>query len=258
MEFKRIRTFERKFYRVCVSEQDLNRISRILARLAENEDKKVRIRVEPSDGKEIFESHDPDFFLCDEMPREVRLVSIKYRHYNEPVECDISFETCQSVPVELSVKGSGPIVSELIADLNQELETKQIWGQNLWRMAGSFWFGFGVAILLAGLIYTIFDLWLDFWVSLNPEFDGSDTHITISVIGYSATIAMGISGVFWIGDVIRKLLPPIQFIGRISDPNAKGRRIIFWVSTLILLPLVISFMPDLAYSLFRLLFTVNL
>ena len=256
VEFERIKTLEGRYNRIRVSEEDVFRFAKTIARFAKNDDENFKILVESSDGKEIFISHDPEFFLCDEMPTEIRLVSIEYSCYKTSTECTLKFNVSANSPVELRVKGSGPEILGLFSDLEKEFASKQIFGHRILDVADRYWFGLGLSALLAAAIYFIFDVWLDFWNNTFPEFGGSVTQITISSVGWSAILITIITGPLWIENATKKFISPIEFYGRISDPGAKSRKIRIYFFTIILLPLLISFMPSVAFNLFSLVLDV--
>ncbi|MYA35421.1 MAG: hypothetical protein F4030_07175 [Gammaproteobacteria bacterium] len=257
MDFERIKSLEGRYNRIRVSEEDIARIAKIMAKFAKNEDEEIDIRVESSDGKEVFRSHDPEFFLCDEMPREIRYISIAYSCFQTPTKCELTFDVSEYKPAILEVRGSGAEIPGIFSDLEKELVDKQIFGYRILNIADRFWFGLGLSALLAAAIYLIFDLWLDFWASMYPEFWGSDIHITLNVIGWTAIFLTIVTGIFWIEYATKKLISPIQFTGKISDPGARGRKVRLLMFTALLLPLIISFMPSVVFNLFNLLFGVS-
>ena len=258
MEFKRIKSIERKFYRVRVSEGDLARLAKKIENATNSEGKQIVIRIETADGKEIFTCHDPDFFRSDEMPGEIRSVSIKYNHYDEPIDCSLSFVTGTSGSVKLSVEGGAPEVPGLFEDLEKALKEKRVFGHTLVVVADKFWFVLALSLFVAAFIYLIFDLWLDFWSDLVPDFGGSRAHTTIALVGWVTIMLTIMSGAFWGEAVTKKLLTPVQFTGRISDPSTKSRKVKYWVVTLVLLPLVVGVFADAIYEIFKLLLAANL
>lgn len=251
MEFKRIKTLEGRYNRIRVSEEDVSTIAKIITKFAKNEDGELEILVESSDGKDVFVSCDPEFFLCDEMPTEIRLISIKYSCYKTSVNCTLKFDVRNNYPVELKVKGSGPEILELFSDLEKKLVSYQIFGHRILDVADRYWFGLGLSALLAVAIYFLFNFWLNFLDNTFPEFGGSVTNITILSVGWLAIIITLATGPIWLEIAIKKLISPIQFYGRISDPGTKGRKFRIGFLTLILIPLFIAFMPDVAFDLFR-------
>ncbi len=257
MYFERTKAFERRFNFIRINENDIARIANIITKYAKNGDSKIDIVVKSSDGKEVYKSDDSGFFLCDDMPREIRFISIKYFNLEESLECTLIFDTRWNKPVELNVSGSEPGVPGLFLDLEKALISKQIFGYKILDIADRFWFGFGLSLLLASVIYFVFDIWLDFLVNTLPNFEGSTTHITIGGIGWSAIIVTIMTGLTWIEHAIKKLFSPIQFSGQISDPSAKARKIRFWVFAVVLIPLTISVMPNVAFILFDLVFDIN-
>lgn len=253
MEFERIKTLEGRYNRIRVSEEDVSTIAKIITRFAKNEDGEFEILVESSDGEDVFVSRDPDFFLCDEMPTEIRLILIEYSCSKTSVNCTLEFDVGNNYPVELKVKGSGPEILELFSDLEKKLVSNQIFGHRILDAADRYWLVFGLSALLAVAIYFLFDLWINFLDNTFPDFGGSVTKSTIQSVGWSAILITLLTGPIWLYIAIKKLISPIQFYGRISDPGAKGRKFRIGFLTLILLPLFIAFIPDVAFDLFRLL-----
>ena len=258
MEFERTKVFEEQYNLIRVNEEDIARIAKIIEKHTKNGDNKINIVVKSSDGKDVYKSHDLRFFLCDEMPRYVGLISIIYSNYKDSLKCSLILDTRRSKPVELIVSGSDSRVSALFLDLEEELVAKQVFGHKILDVADKFWFGFGLSLLLAAAIYFVFDTWLDFFVETLPGFERSSTHITIGGIGWTAIFVMATTGFIWIEHVIKKIFSPIQFSGKISDPSAKARKIRFWLFTAILLPLIIGIMPDVAFGLIDTMFELSL
>ena len=254
VDFERTNAFEGKYNGIQINEQDITRIANIITNYTANEGNKIDIRVESSDGKEVYTSYDPNFLLCEAMPREIRLVSIESVNDEESVKCSLIFDTRRNEPVKLSVTGSGSGVHVLFSDIDKELVAKQIFGYKILDIADRSWFVVGLSLLLAAVVYFVFDTWLDFLVNTFPDFKDSTTHIIIRTIGWSATLLVFMNGVFVVENVIKKLISPIQFSGQISDPSTKARKIRFWLFTSILVPLIIGFMPGLVFRLFNLVF----
>jgi len=240
VNFERITVFEGRYNCICLSGEDISKIARILARHAENEGGRIKASVESADGKDIFTSHDPDFFLCDDMPEEVRLISIKNSNYAASTRFDLTFDASNYKPVMLSVKGDRSETYRLFYDLEKEIVAKQTFGYWVLDIVDKFWFGFGLSGLFAIAIFLTFDFFLTYWSAIFPEFRGSAAHIGAQRIGWSTILVMIMTGVFWIPKSIKKLIPPIQFFGRISDPYAKSRKIRIWAFSAIFLPITIS------------------
>lgn len=257
MKFTRIKSFERKFFRVSVSEEDLVRLAKRIANATNSEGKQISIRIETADKKEVFTCADPEFFRSDDMPGEISSVAIAYHHYDEPVKCSLSFDTGTSGLVRLRVEGAAPEVPGLFEDLERVLNEKRIFGHALVTVAERTWFAFTLPPFFAALIFLVFDLWLDLWSDLDPEFGGSNAHLAISGVGWAAILLTIISGAYWAETVTKKLLTPVHFTGRISDPTTKSRRRRFWVVTLVLMPLIVGVIASAAYELFKWWLAVN-
>ena len=258
MEFKRTKSIKRKFYRVRVSEGDLARIAKIIGNAINDEDNQIDISIESADGEEVFTCHDPDFFRSDEMPREIRSASLSFYDFDEPFKCNLSFKTGTTGSVELSVEGGAQEVPPLVEDLEKALNEKQVFGHALVSVSDKYLFAFSVSLLIAFSIYFVFDYWLNFWIDRFPQFEGSSTHLTISNVGWAAIMLSILTAPFCAEAVTKKLLAPVQFTGQISDPTAKGRQAIFWVVTLVLLPLAVGFLSSALYEIFKLWLTANL
>ena len=257
MQYTRIKSFKKKFFRVAVSEDDLVRFAKKIANASSSEDKQISIRIETSDKKEVITCRDPEFFRSDEMPGQIRSASITYYHYNEPIECRLSFETGTSGSVGLSVEGSDPQVPGLFQDLENAIKEKRLFGYALVDITDRFWFALVLPICVAALIYLIFDLWLDLWKELVPEFGGSNTHLVISGVGWISILLTIMSGALWAETLTKKLLTPVQFTGRISDPNTKSRKRILLLITLFLLPLVVGLITSATYEIFNWWLAIN-
>ena len=252
MDFKRIKSIERKYYRVRINDGDLTRLAKIMANATVSEDKQIVIRIETTDGNEVFTCHDPEFFRSDDMPGEICSVSIKYSHYDERIDCRLSFMTGTSGSVKLSVEGSAPEVPGVFEDLEKVVKEKQILGQAFVRAANTYWYALIFSLLAAMFTFLVFDLWIDLWRDINPEFDGSYAYRTISGIGWGAILLTICLGPLSAEYFTNKILPPVQFTGRISDPDAKSRKRIIWVVYLIFLPLLVGVLASAAYEIIKL------
>lgn len=253
MEFKRTKSIDKEFYRIRVNEGDLTRLAKIMANRTNGDGKQVVIRIETSDGNEVFTSHEPEFFRSDEMPEQIRSVSIKYSHNDESIECRLSFVTGSSGSVKLHLEGDAQEVSGLLADLEKTLKEKRLFGSALLRVADKFWYVMTFSLFVAALILLIFELWLNFWSGLVPDFRGSDTYSTIVEFGWVIILVTIVTGPFWAEATTKKFLTPVEFTGQLSDPDAKNRKRRVWVVTLVLLPLVVGVLGNAAYEIFRLL-----
>lgn len=247
MEYTRIRSFQKKFFRVSVSEEDLVRLAKKIAGVIDSQDDKIRIRIETADKKEVFSCNDPDFFRSDDMPAEIAAVSIAYPHYDS-IMCKLSFVTGTFGSVELSVEGVAPEVPALFQDLEKVLDAKKIFGHALVNRAEKARFRLTFSVLGAAFVFLVFDVWLDLWKNLDPNFGGSNAHMAVGGVGWTAILMTIASEAFWAETVTKKLLMPVQFTGRISDPATKSRRRRFWVITVVLFPLVIGVIASAIYE----------
>ena len=257
MNYTRIKSAEKKFFRVSVSEEDLARFAKKIANAINSEGKQISIRIETADKKEVFMCNDPEFFRSDEMPVEISSVAIAYQHYDEPLKCELSFKTGTSGSVGLRVEGTAPEVPGLFEDLANALNEKRIFGHALVAVAEKAWFVFTLPLIISAFIFLIFDLWLDLWRDLVPEFGGSNTHVVIAGVGWFACVLTLFSGSFWAEAFTKKFLTPVQFTGRIADPTAKHRRKHILAFTLVLLPLIVGVIASAAYEAFNWWLSVN-
>ena len=240
IEFTRIKSIERKFFRVRVSEEDLARFARRIAGSVNSNDNKISIRIESAEQEEVFRTHDPGFFQSDAMPLMVHYVSISLSHYNEPIDCTLRFRTGPSGSVDLSVQGSDPNIPTLVEDIANDLKQKQIIGHSLVKTAGRSWFALVVPPVLAVLTYFVFDWGLDLRLAQVPEFKDSSAYTAIVAIGWSTILLTILAGPPFAEGLVKRYLTPVEFTGRISDPRSKSRKTIFWLVTFVMVPLLVS------------------
>ena len=257
-EFVRKKKFQREFIRVCLGEQDLASLARRISKTMETEPGEITIEVETADGQDSFESNDPAFFTSDDMPTNIKNVSISYNDYSAPITCTLTnrwrWQSSQMVhgSFMLSVEGTGHEVEQLFRDLERDLAARQVFGQWLLLARYKTWAWFLVSMISAAAMYSVFDIVLDLWALLQPEFRKSTLNQVMTVIGFVMTSVSLFGGPVWFYKTIGKYLPPVEFTGRLAGRNTLGQKTFYWVAILFLAPIFVNIFSKLLLDIIRL------
>ena len=255
-EFVRKKKFQREFIRVCLSEQDLASLARRISKTMETEPGEITIEVETADGQDSFESNDPAFFTSDDMPKNIENVAISYSDYSAPIKCELTNHYQRSQKVHgsfmLTVEGTGQGVEQLFRDLESDLAARQVIGQWLLLVKDKFWADFLVSMFSAAAMYSVFDIVLDLWALLQPEFRMSTLHQVLTGIGFVMIFVSLFGGPVWLYKTIEKHLPPVEFTGRLAGRNTLGQKPFYWVAILILVPIFVNIFSELLLDIIRL------
>ena len=154
----------------------------------ETEPGEITIVVETADGQDSFESNDPAFFTSDDMPTNIKNVAISYDDYSAPITCKLTNRWQISRKVHgsfmLSVEGTGHGVEQLFRDLESDLAARQVFGQWLQLVKDNIWAWLLVSMFSAAAMYSVFDIALDLWALLQPEFRLSTVNQVMAGIGF--------------------------------------------------------------------------
>ncbi len=178
------------------------------------------------------------------MPTNIKNVAISYSHHCAPITCELSNHNPFSQKVRgslmLSVKGTGHGVEQLFRDLERDLAARQVFGQWLLLAKDKFWAFFLVGMFSAAAVYSVFDIALDLWALLHPEFRMSTGHLVMTGIGFAVVFFSLFGGPVWFKDAIEKHLPPVEFTGRLAGRKTLGQRTFYWVAIFFLVPIFVN------------------
>lgn len=245
VDFTRYKTLKQDFVRVSIDETDLARFARTIRDAVkdyedEGAEGEMDIEVATADQEEVFRTDCPDFFESENMPATIRSVSVSYHQYEPSIACSISFSAGPEGSASLSAKGTDARVTGLFYDLVKRVRAKQVFGQRLTQVLDKSWFALLLGMLVAFAVYSAFDVLLSLLVAYSPEFKGSSTYSIIVSIGWGAVLL----GLLMGGDPLVRLLkqcfPPVEFTGRLSDPQMIRRSRIVRTATTILIPIVLN------------------
>ena len=256
-EFVRRKNFRREFIRVCLNERDLESLARRMSNTIDDDNGETKIVVETADGHDSFESKDPDFFTSDDMPTEIKTVTISYRHNEASIRCKLSndvemFSQKVSGSLRLSVSGEGQGVEQLFRDLERDLAARQIFGQWLLLAREYFWSMALIGVFSAATVFSAFDVALNSWAQFHPEFWGSSGHQVLVSIGGMVMLFSLIAGPILYSRTVHKYLPPIEFSGRLVGRKTMARKTLLWIAVLGVLPIFINIFSGLLLDIVRL------
>ena len=254
VDFTRHKTLKLDFVRVSVDETDLARFAgTIRDAVKDYEDEgaegEMDIEIATADQEEEFRTGCPEFFESNNMPAAIRSVSISYSQYEPHIDCELSFSSGSGGSASLSARGTDARVTGLFYDLAKQVKAKQVFGQRLTRVLDKPWFTVLLAMLVAFAVYSAFDVLLSFLAAYSPEFKESSTYSTIISIGWGAVLLCLLMGGYPIIRLLKQCFPPVEFSGRLSDPQMIRRSRIVWTTTTILLPIVLNLLSDLLIEL---------
>ena len=227
----------------------------------ETEPGEITIVVETADGQDSFESNDPAFFTSDDMPSNIKNVAISYNDYSAPITCKLTHHWQLSQKVYgsfmLSVEGTGHGVEQLFRDLGKDLAARQVSGQWLLLAKDKIWAWLLVSMFSAAAVYSVFDIALDWWALLHPEFRMSTVYLVMNRMGIAMVILSFFGGPVWFYKAIEKHLPPVEFTGRLAGRNTLGQRTFYWVAILFLVPIIVNIFSVLLLDIVRLWLTAG-
>jgi hypothetical protein len=241
-EFTRQKSLSRQFYRVVLNENDLNRLSTIVNTLVERFGNTIEITIVSADGEETITTNSPDFFVSPDMPPHIQSVKISYSHrLRAPVNCEVELASNSHSGAKVSVYGEeSEIVSGIFHELERELLQREALGVMMSKHSKSLGLAFIIAFLTGLAIFSTFDFILDALAVSVPNFDGSNLHNVLQLIGWGLMFFNAITVPVWLGNLVERTWPAVEFTGRLSDPNTVSRSRVIWVFGIILLPIVIN------------------
>ncbi len=239
--FTRRQALSRDFPPVRLDERVLRDIARIVASVSNRHEKlELNITVIAANGRDVFETADPDFFLSEDMPTHLRAVIINCRHYSESTECKVSLNDRFYPGARVEVKGTDPTeVSGVFGELCHVFES---------RLTGLAWLrvkdpgvtsSFAVALLAAVLLWLTALPILRLVARSHPE-------IWMVVRQTSPVTTAALLALCWgfvsfpVIAALKRAFPLVEFAGALSDEGKKERRRLVWWSSFVLLPLLLN------------------
>ena len=239
VDFTRRKSLESEFAGIRITENDLASIARAVQKVSSDYDGAPNIRIITADREEAYKTESPEFFESGQMPTQIDSVSINYTHYQNPIECSISFSAGPDGFAKLSVEGTDPKVADLFHDLNREIGSKAVFSTKLVKFLDSIWAHIILNPLVALAVYSLFDATLDFASARYPAFEGSTGHYAIGLAGWIAVFAALVLGGFPIVRNFKRCFPKLEFSGRLSDRYTRKRTVLVWIFSGIVLPILL-------------------
>jgi hypothetical protein len=256
-EYVRHKALSREFGRIRLSENDLFRISKIIEDLAIANNGTPSIEIISGDGEETYKARSSDFFISNDIPSEISSVKINFSKYDSPVSCTAYFSSQPSRHAQVQVDGTDTnSVVAVFHELERALKPRETIGSKFFLMLeNNSFLGFMAfltyAVITAATIYSIFDVPLNIMIKANKEFVKTDTYKAIVSIGWICVFSLPWVGGFIIENKIKKYFPPIEFDGRISDPNKPSRKTMIVFLSFIIVPIVINVISTILIEAFK-------
>ena len=227
--FVRHKHLESKYFRILVDERLLNQLAKRVCEHTSSHGEHLEIKILCLNETDEFHSKDASFFLSEDLPTQIKSISISYRHYKAPITCSIKIGSETTIwgatYSSITVEGSDPHVSGLFQDLSNEIEQRRVWGASLPSIINSFVFAGVCLIALMASLYFTFDWILDSIADTAPEFKDSQLHLILSGVCLLVTIlpAFLLSSII---DLISNLVPSVIFGGRLSESRTTNLTVI--------------------------------
>ncbi|MDE0455550.1 MAG: hypothetical protein OXJ63_09620 [Gammaproteobacteria bacterium] len=257
MAFERIKSLKATFVRIGLNQNDLATLAQKIDEVGADRQGKLNIKIKSADEEDTYQTDDPGFFCSRKMPARIGSIKISYRHYKESIECSLSFGDSWRKDIELSVEGTDSQVTELFHDLKKEIENKRIWGKFLFLAAEKLQYLLIGAVLVAAGTYSIFDIVLDSWAALHPDFRGSTAHLVIGSICWAIVLVGTMTSPIWIEQAVKKSLPPIEFSGNLSGNLPKGRKLFVALAMFVFIPILVNVFSEWILDLFKFWASIN-
>jgi hypothetical protein len=256
-EYVRHKALSREFGRIRLSENDLFRISKIIEDLAISNNGTPNIEVISGDGEETYKAKSSDFFISNDIPLEISSVKINFSKYDSPVSCTAYFSSQPSRHAQVQVDGTDTkSVAAVFHELERALKPRETIGSKFFLMLDKNIFlalmaYFTYAVITGATIYSIFDIPLNIMIKANKEFVKTDIYKVINFIGWICVVSLSWVGAYIIENKIKKYFPPIEFDGRISDPNKPRRKTMIVFLSFIIVPIVINVISTILFEAFK-------
>ncbi|MGD9687007.1 MAG: hypothetical protein AB7U43_08560 [Desulfobacter sp.] len=256
-EYVRHKALSREFGRIKLSENDLFRISKIIEDLAAANDGTPNIEIISGDGEETFKARSSFFFISEDIPPEIRSVKITFSKYDSPVSCTAYFSSQPSRQAQVQVDGTDTCtVVAVFHELERVLKSRETVGSKFFlTLENNSFVGFAAflayALVTAATIYSIFDVPLNLAIKANKEFVKTGAYKTLLTIGWICVFTLPWVGGHLIENKIKKFFPPIEFDGRISDPNKPSRKAMVLFLSFIIIPIIINVISTILIEAFK-------
>ena len=245
-KFTRKAKLEHSFFRIRVSDKDLDRYARLIVEATKDLEGKIDITVKTPNA--TFNTTDADFFNDPHMPKEISAVSLSFCPYEGPLSIELSFDNDGISPeCRLRVGGTDTRVNQVFEDFRKDIEGKDVFGhwlaQKLGRSLGnSMLVGMICAAIGATAAVSAYLSVLEWWV-----FSSHDAAINeMAEMALGAGFAIAIFGGMWVGILIAlkyipKYWPAVEFAGNIRDLGARNRNRFNWLAAAVFLPILNQF-----------------
>lgn len=246
-EFTRKTKLEHSFYRIRVSDKDLDRYARLIVEATQDLEGEIDITITTPNA--TFNTKDAGFFTDPHMPKEICAASLSYRPYNGPLSIELSFKNDGVSPqCCLRVGGTDTRTNQVFEDFRKDLERKRVFGywltKKLDRSLGDSMLvamicaAIGATAAVSACLST-----LEWWIFPFV----ANTEINQMAVGAGLGIAF-IGGV-WAGvavaiKYIPKYWPAVEFAGDIQDLGARNRKRFNWLMAAVFLPILNRFFGD--------------
>ncbi len=248
-QFTRKAKLEHSFFRIRVSEEDLDRYARLIVEATKDLEGEIDITIKTPNA--TFNTTDAYFFTDPHMPKEICAVSLSFCPYNGPLSIKLSFDNDGISPeCCLRVGGTDTRANQVFEDLRNDLEGKHVFGhwlaQKLGRSLGdSMFVGMICAAVCAVAAVSAYLSALEWWVS--SSLDAAINEMAVGAeLAVGAGLAIAFFGGTWAGCMtavkyIPKYWPAVEFAGNIHDLGARNRKRFYWLAAAVFLPILNQF-----------------
>ena len=238
VKYTKVKKLKHEFKRVRLTQDDLKRIGLYFKNREEDIQSQLKIEIVSLDGEETITCSDPEIFFSDSLPQEIKSIYFSLRNYPD-TDIELDLREPSEKYARLSVQSINEVqASGIFREFQREVEFREVRGKGFKVFAESFIGHSLFSILCAMSVYSAFDIPLDLIYSWRPDL--KDVLLPVVFIGGICMVIAFFGGGFFVNSILTKIIPPIEFAGKLAGASSKTSKRLKWCFLILFLPIILS------------------